>query len=292
MRRIASAAPWSRTLAHPPGSALREFQSLETMAHPFLTEWAAWQPNTVPYVFPGDEVLLSPRARQAIVTHSSPKKYIASECFNTPDDTKLHLGLHPMPILGDLARAKVVFLLLNPGLRPGDYFAESDHQDYWTALRRSTQQKLKGVEYPFLFLDPSFSWHSGFLWWTRKLAPIIREVLAKRRASPQDALRTLSQSVANIELYPYHSRRFCLPAHVRRQLRSVELARSFVTEVLLPKARSGKVLLVVMRRKRDWGLSTRKRRGVLSFNVSEARGAHLSTNTKIGRAVLERLGLS
>lgn len=255
------------------------------MNHPFLKEWAAWQPNHRPYLLPGDDSFLNESHRIAV--YSSPREYIESDSFNDWDDSKLHLGLHPMPMLGNLARAKVVFLLLNPGLTPCDYFAESDNKAYWQALRRSTLQQLDGDEYPFLFLNPEFSWHSGFSWWTKKLKPILRE-MGGRDERRGDALRRLSQSIANIELYPYHSRKFRYSKGIGK-LRSPTLAKEYVHEVLLPRARAGKVLLVAMRRAREWGLPVDQSL-VHSFDARLARGAHLSVlDEGIGRDIVRFL---
>jgi hypothetical protein len=257
------------------------------MSHPFLEEWAAWEPQSPPYVFPGD-ALLSSSADSARAFFTSPEAYIDSPQFLDPKDATLHLGLHPIPMLGDLGRAKVIFLLLNPGLKPGDYFAEQDPA-YRDGLRRSTQQKFTGVEYPFLFLDPAFSWHSGFLWWTRKLRVLIQRAQSQKGGGVKGALCCLAKSVANIELYPYHSLKFKLSKKVCSKLPSAKLAKSYVHKVLLPKARSGEIALVVLRRAKEWEVPSG--RGVYTFGSGEARGAHLSERTKIGQAVLAHLGL-
>jgi len=252
--------------------------------HQFLKEWAAWEPRKAPYLFPGDDLPSS-----ATVCFNSPEAYIDSPQFSQlfdPKDVTIHLGLHPMPMLGNLSKAKVVFLLQNPGMKPGDYYAEHKRGDYWEALRRSTQQKLTGEEYPFLFLNPAFSWHSGFLWWTRKLNPIIQGARRRNGGSAKDALRWLASRVASIELYPYRSRMFKLPTKVREHLKSAELAKAYVRNELARNATSRKVLFVVMRRAKEWGISGM---GVKTLGPGAARGAHLSK--PIAQAVLAHLGL-
>ncbi len=258
------------------------------MDHAFLEEWAKWKPHHPPYVFPRDKALLSSLDHSAVASFTSLEAYANSRHFLNGDDVAMHLGLHPIPMLGDLSRAKIIFLLLNPGLKPGDYYAEQDRGNYWKALRRSTQQKLTGVEYPFLFLDPAFSWHSGFLWWTRKLRLIIQRA-SEKDGGVKGALRLLANSVANIELYPYHSLKFKLSKRLRNILPSAKLAKSYVNEVLLRKARSGEIALVVMRRAKEWGVPSGP--GVYAFQSGEARGAHLSKHSKITHEVLHHLGL-
>ncbi len=258
------------------------------MKHAFLKEWRDGKPDRSPFVFDGDKRQILSLPEQCKTCFNSPEEYIESKQFNDVDDTCLHLGLHPQPMLGDLARAKVIFLLLNPGLKPGDYFAEHDRGQFWKAIRQSTRQEVRTAEYPFAFLDPRFSWHSGFLWWTKKLRDIIAEAQKKYPGPPKVALRRVSGWVASIELYPYHSRKFKLPNRTRAALRSAELARLFVHDVLLPKAKRGNALIVVMRQAKTWGLAPQN--GVVMFDNLEARGAHLTSRTK-GRIVLDFLGL-
>ena len=62
-------------------------------------------------------------------------------------DTRLHLGLVPLPYGGDLRSAKVFVLMLNPGLGPSDYYAEQtsrewrDLLDFESARGRSPEEE-------------------------------------------------------------------------------------------------------------------------------------------------------
>lgn len=76
-------------------------------------------------------------------------------------DPRFHLGLLPVPYLGDITRASIFLLMLNPGFSPGDYFAEYSVSDCRAALIRSLRQEFLPDEHPFFFLDPKFSWHPG-----------------------------------------------------------------------------------------------------------------------------------
>jgi len=86
---------------------------------------------------------------------------------------RLHLGLLPQPFGGDPLSARVVVLLLNPGLGPHDAFAESTQPDFQAALMATLRRANGGS---FLFLDPHFGWHGGFQWWNRKLERTIQEL--------------------------------------------------------------------------------------------------------------------
>ena len=174
------------------------------MTHAFLEAWSNWKPVDAPFILPGDEEFVAPKSR----CFRSSREYIDWEHFNDPDDSDFHLALYPQPMLGNLAAAKVVFLLLNPGLKPGDYFAEFENEEFRRAIHRSIKQDLRGMEYPFLFLDPLLSWHSGFAWWTKKLRPLVEAVAHATFVTAKDALAWVAERVASIELYPYHSRKF------------------------------------------------------------------------------------
>lgn len=90
-----------------------------------LTAWHDWEFNSQPYLLGGDDLLLSkPRSRAQVAIHSSWESFIGEEDFGVPGDTRFHLGLVPVPFAGDIERAKVIVLLLNPGLEPDDYFGE------------------------------------------------------------------------------------------------------------------------------------------------------------------------
>jgi len=59
-------------------------------------------------------------------------------------------------------------------------------------------------------------------------------------------------SVAALELVPYHSESFAVPDRVVSELRSVQLIKSYLNEILVPRAVRGEVLIVVTRKERWW----------------------------------------
>ena len=87
---------------------------------------------------------------------------------------------------------------------------------------------------------------------------------------------------------PYHSRKFGSESLIEN-LRSVEIMRSFVNDYLLPKAQNNKATIIVTRKAKIWGLT--KSKNVIVYNKNEARSAHLTPNSKGGKAILRNLGL-
>lgn len=57
-------------------------------------------------------------------------------------DNKLHLGLMPIPFLGNVANARVILLLQNPGLAACDYFAEFKVEGFAARLEQAAAATL------------------------------------------------------------------------------------------------------------------------------------------------------
>lgn len=206
--------------------------------------------------------------------------------FGALGDRRLHLGLLPVPFVGDLRRASVYILLLNPGLGATDYFGEYEVP----AFRRASLQNLKQQprrRYPFFVLDPQFAWHGGFQWWNQKLSAVIAVLADRWNVSFAEARQRLAQKLACIELLPYHSTSFADRGHWRERLPSVALAKSFVASHVLPRVRAGKAIVIVTRQARQWSVSPG--RGVVLYSGGHARGAHLTPGSLGGRAILKHL---
>lgn len=258
-----------------------------------LEEWAKWAAGRVapPFVLPADrdfihEVLAKKTTNADPFTWQEVQK---QEWFcDWQHDNHVHTGLLPHPFCGDLMRARVYFLLLNPGLNPVDYFAEYEVPAFRKAVLRNLRQEFSGCAYPFMFLDPQFSWHSGFDWWQTKLSGVIRGLTQKQGISFADARRLVAGRVASIELCPYHSRSSRAVSRLTREGRmipSAELVRQFVIDYVRPRVEKDDVIVVVMRKKKTWGLSPC--RNVVCFSGIEARGAHLDGKVVIG--IVQRL---
>lgn len=212
------------------------------------------------------------------------KGFIRSErlCAN---DSDFHFSLLPAPYVGNLAKADVFILLLNPGFSPGDYFAEYEQTDFKKALKQNLKQEFLGVEYPFLYLDPQFCWHPGYRWWEGKLRKIVQAVAEKRdiRNYPL-ALRAVSRRIASIEVVPYHSRRFG-DGKLLTKLGSALSARAWVSGYLIPRALEGKLVVVATHK---WHLKNRHN-SVVCLGRFQARAASLAPKTEAGKLVLAQL---
>jgi hypothetical protein len=257
------------------------------MAHEFLKAWARFiEPAAGPKILTGDEILLEAKAGLTIC-HQSWNHFLRDRYFNSSNRRLLNLSLIPQPFFGNIDLAPVVILTLNPGLNAVDYYGERFVSQYRRALRSNLRLGLKKSPFPNLFLNPAFSWHSGFSYWHGRLAGLIDKFADEIQQSRRKVLSFFSQSVAILELVPYHSSSFGLSDSVVRELHSVRLAKDFAQKVLLPDAQASRKLLVVVRKPREWDLP--KGPGVILYGGSETRAAHLTPASPGGKAIFEHL---
>ena len=251
-----------------------------------LSEWAHWKFGSPPYVLEADRpVLTVPRSASHLEVMNWPKIY-AQDDFWAPGDTKLHLGLLPHPFHGNLRRAAIYILLLNPGLSTTDYYGEYAAPAYRKALLATLKQQFPRGSIPFAFLDPQFSWHGGFGWWHGKLARVIECLSQGWRVSFAEARARLGSKLASIELVPYHSPAFHDCGWIR-ELHSVRLARAFVSEHVLPRVRRGDAIAIVTRKASIWNLPNHAR--IIKYSAQQARAAHLTPDSPGGSAILKLL---
>ena len=253
-----------------------------------IEEWSSWRLSMPPHVFGADRYWLSSRRSAGVtVVRTGWQEAFTADDFCAPGDTRLDLGLLPQPFFGDLRRASVFLLLLNPGLGPDDYYGEYEVPAFRAAMLANLKQDVSATGHPFLFLDPQFSWHGGFDWWHSKLAQVIQRLANGWSVSFAAARSRLAAAIASIELFPYHSASFRDADHWLRNLSSVELARAYVRDVVIPRVRGGDAILIVTRKAREWGIPAQD--GVVVYGPAEARAAHLTPESPGGQAILRHL---
>jgi hypothetical protein len=249
---------------------------------PLLTAWKSFQPQHPPFILPGDEEVLSdPKLFRQFADWDS---FILAHEFGFPGQSYFHIGLLPMPFVGNLKTASVYLLGLNPGFGPTDYFGEYNVPDYRSLLLGNLHQVQDCL---FFFLDPRFSWHGGFEYWHTKLQNTIVAFANCTGIKYDTACRFFQSRIAALELVPYHSETFKIPNRVLNSLLSVRLMQEFVLKELLPRAESGDCLIVVTRGVKYWKLP--KVKNVITYTANEARGAHLSPQSSGGSAILKFL---
>jgi len=258
----------------------RKKDLLETWA-----DWANLQPQSGPFILDADREVLLDRQANSVTYHSWCEASNAHDLC-APDDSRLHLGLLPEPFVGDIRNASIYILLLNPGVDPSAYFGEYEVTEFREALIVNLQQRSQ--RNPFIGLDPQFAWHGIFRWWQQKLAGVTQCLANERGLSIAEARSCLCSAIASIELFPYPSPSF-RDGGGFLEIPSVKLARDFVleSEFILPRVERGEAIVIVMRKVDLWNLPDMP--GVIKYDRKEARGAHLSPNSRGGKAILDHL---
>ena len=229
-----------------------------------------------PLVLPGDEAI---RPLGDSITSDS---FSRSEKILTPDKRFL-LNLIPQPFAGNILTAKVYVLLLNPGFGLLDIFAEEQSKEF----RRELVKALSGNR-QLWGLNPKYYWTGGFGWISRKIRTLVETIGQERKWSIPKTLEFFSEHIAILELVPYHSSTFSLAKGTMDQLEFVRLIKNFLHEEIVPRARKGDCTIIVTRKSKDWELRT-ETNNVVIYQPSEARAAHLSMNTRGGKAILSQL---
>ena len=259
------------------------------MSNQLIDFWASYAPEAYPFAHPEDLQLLRKYGRITDNQYLDFEAYISGTRFGSVNDEGLHLSLLPVPYVGNLQNAEIIILLLNPGFEHSDYWAEAKILAFRKRLEMNLKQEFVGCAYPFLYLDPEFCWHSGFRWWERKLRAVIQVIAAERfGGNYRDPIHDLSNRMACVELFPYHSASFADHRLITR-LPSVQEARAFVRESLVKDAADGTRLLIVTRQRQTWGIEEQK--NVVVYRGGETLGASLSPQSRGGRAILMHYGL-
>ena len=259
-----------------------------------LSEWRKWDPKDFPYVLNMDaDVLASPSWKSSVAKYRSWRKAIRDPDFCKPNDKRLHLGLIPVPFIGDMLNASIYVLMLNPGLGPGDYFEYKVPRLRRALIDNLRQKRRRGVM-PFVFLDPRFAWHGGFGYWDRRLKGVMEALAASKGMSLTDARSTLGSKLAVVQLVPYHSAEFNQKA--LRQLPSVRLVKDFVRRRVAERVRAQEAIVIVTRQVKIWDQclpeDLGEEQGIIRYAPKDARAASLSPKKSGGRAILRQFGVS
>ncbi|MCW5770474.1 MAG: hypothetical protein KIT16_02470 [Rhodospirillaceae bacterium] len=182
--------------------------------------------------------------------------------------------LFPQPWVGPIRNAKAFVLQLNPGLS-GEVGIESSNP----AFRHALEENLNG-NLPNLFLDSRFSSHPGRAWVERRM----------RGVAP---MATIATTVAQLELFPYHSKSFSkIPRKIKKSLLdipSVRAARAFVHSWVLPRAIRGDVGKVVLRSAEYWQIDDGEKSNCVVVHQGWERQNGHCTPRMHGGKLLQRL---
>jgi hypothetical protein len=241
--------------------------------------------------------------------HQKDKEYFAKE-ENTPlkklvlnkpikktkNKKKIHSKLIAQPYYGNIKKAHICFLFLNPGFDPDDYDDESEETENGCNFRGVLIKAIKQEEmdYPFYPLnpelkrskpdsklkntdDPRRDWTGARKYWESKLKSVIKYF--KEKGLCEENIRNLIQKeFCVIELFPYHSKEFGIPDKhlcLPNGIPSVNECRKYVDEL----SKDNEKLIIILRKSKIWKLE--KNKHILINGPKEARsgtiGPHIET---------------
>lgn len=291
-----------------------------------LEEWSNWASKCEgpPYGLKEDidalDTLDKGRSedKKRTITLENWKLAAKDERLSKGGDTRLHLGLIPIPFMGNLRDATIFVLMLNPGLSLTDYFEHED-ASFRSALMANLHQDPPKDAMPFVSMDPQFARNTGFSYWHQGLGlkGIIERIVMRKKIHLAEARKKLADKLAVIQLVPYRSTKFdrdeLLKSPKDGGLPSVKLVKDYVRKTVVEEKCKTKGALVIMARGvRVWNECLPQERGEnfreetcskgtkISYGEGtiirydgrgQARGAGLGPNTRGGKAILKHLGV-
>jgi hypothetical protein len=254
-----------------------------------LKTWRSLDLNKSPYILPDDEKALKD-SKTPISSIGNFADWHSDKDFGQRPPHELQAGLLPVPYVGDLRNARVFLLTLNPGFGNLDLYAESENGSFREELIHNLTQSGLDPEYPFLTLNPRFSWHGGYDYWCTKFSSLISFFQTVREATFRQSLAFIAQNVAVLEAAPYHSTSFKVPHKTIATMESSKAIHSFVHQELISQALEKKSLIIVLRANWFWKLNPSE--NVIIYSQAEAIGSSLSLNSRGGKAIQRFLGKS
>lgn len=197
------------------------------------------------FVHPEDEDYIE-NLEENYTTINCYDDYINNNSTFRADEHKFHFNLIPIPYIGDIKKAKIYILMLNPGFEILDYYAESKDNELKYSLINNLRQENFDPKYPFIFLNPKFLWHGGGRYYENRF----KELIEKAKGDTYDKqLSQVAKKVAVLQLVPYHSKNY--KQSEKPLPKSSNRIQNFVMNELLPKA--GKEIEIIFVRGDKWG---------------------------------------
>ncbi|WP_279482267.1 DUF6508 domain-containing protein [Aureimonas sp. SK2] len=232
------------------------------------------------WVHPTDEAVLRQARYVERVRWDAPENQAAVIAEFRRERSRLQASLVPQPFVGDLRRADIVLCLLNPGLDPGNWLDEGDRTV--TRALKLAGLRQSPLASPFWSIDPEIANAGAFRWWWPKFAALADGLVADGWTF-DEAMSSLAQRVACVEIVAYHSRTSSpITADLIAALPSSQLAIEFVRE----RAAEG-AQVVLFRSHAGWGLADDGDR--IRLVTDSMRSINVGPDTQAGRIIRRRM---
>lgn len=217
--------------------------------------WKKFKPSSEDFCVHQDDykVMMKKRWQGASPTgRSSVERFF--EQLSSSELGDFHLSLTPVPYVGNLNKADIFLLMINPSLGYADYGTDAN-PDFCEAITKNRNQDFSEAEQSCLALNFKYWDRSWFFYYEKLLRRTVRAYAEKTGVSYLDALDVLSRRLAILELVPYYSgdisqfgKRFL------RELTSAQKARDAAQE-LLQRAQNDTATVIVRWGSDKWGLA-------------------------------------
>lgn len=154
---------------------------------------------------------------------------------------KIHTQIMPAPFMGDVHKAPIVILLLNPG-----YTKEEDKVGYYSKYKEWWKNEVQHIQtnsnFPFFALDEEYSKSSTY--WEVKLKPLTL-IFDKER---------VAKNICNIQFFPYHTEKY---RNIHNNLFKEEKYKNYLPSQeynfqLVKNAMARNAIIIITRSKAMW----------------------------------------
>ena len=241
-------------------------------------------------IFSGDEKIINPYNKSC----TDPNKEIKVE-------------LLPQPICGNIRNAKIIICSLNPGLGDGDEDIEDKSKAFVKGLpylRNDILEQLNqdNPKNNFFWITDKAKGTSGYKYWVGKFnqknksASLIKNICDKYSQKgivkkEEDIITMLSESIATVELIPYHSK--IMTNDMQSKLLkcdSVRMLKEFMKDDIIPYLREDQILCM-MRSFESWEITDKYGTNKNIIFNPNPRNPTLNVGKPFGKKILDHIGV-
>ena len=165
--------------------------------------------------------------------HPEDAKIVKSYNLKAKSDRKLYVNnFSPVPWVGNLLKAKVIVVMLNPGMSKLSQQVNDEKLERPFLVRNLSQKKNPALFY----LNPKLKETGGGIYWRRRFKSFVE----KYYDNLEDGYADIARRVCIVQLIAYHSQKD--PSSIRSKLPSARIMREWILEEVKIKRR--KVLVI------------------------------------------------
>ena len=154
---------------------------------------------------------------------------------------KVHTQIMPAPFMGDVHKAPVVILMLNPG-----FTKEEDSADYYNKYKDWWQMEIQHIhkfpDLPLFCLDEEYGKSSDY--WIKKLKPL----------TSVSSNEKVARNLCKIQFFPYHTEKY---RNIHKNLFTEEGFEDYLPSQkynfqLVKNAMARNAIIIITRSKKMW----------------------------------------